>query len=114
MTSRASAASACCLRNTTWTPYSRTPTTSSYWCAPRSLPPAGPMRCAPTRACARSIWAAAAVRQVAPRGPRPRRAEAAMDRDAILQVEGLDAAYGLAQILFDVSLSVARGEIVAL
>ncbi len=37
-----------------------------------------------------------------------------MDRDAILQVEGLDAAYGLAQILFDVSLSVARGEIVAL
>jgi branched-chain amino acid transport system ATP-binding protein len=37
-----------------------------------------------------------------------------MNRDAILQVEGLDAAYGLAQILFDVSLSVARGEIVAL
>src|SRR4249919_3720972 len=33
---------------------------------------------------------------------------------AILEVEGLDAAYGQAQILFDVSLSVARGEIVAL
>jgi branched-chain amino acid transport system ATP-binding protein len=33
---------------------------------------------------------------------------------AILQVEGLDAAYGQAQILFDVSLHVARGEIVAL
>ena len=33
---------------------------------------------------------------------------------AILQVEGLDAAYGQAQILFDVSLQVARGEVVAL
>ena len=33
---------------------------------------------------------------------------------AILEVEGLDAAYGQAQILFDVSLNVARGEIVAL
>ena len=33
---------------------------------------------------------------------------------AILEVEGLDAAYGQAQILFDVSLQVARGEIVAL
>ena len=37
-----------------------------------------------------------------------------MGSEAILEVEGLDAAYGLAQILFDVSLSVARGEIVAL
>ena len=37
-----------------------------------------------------------------------------MGTDAILEVEGLDAAYGLAQILFDVSLHVARGEIVAL
>ena len=36
-----------------------TPTTSSCWCAARSSPPAGPTRCAPTRACARSIWAAA-------------------------------------------------------
>src|SRR5687767_10096768 len=33
---------------------------------------------------------------------------------AILQVEGLDAAYGQAQILFDVSLQAARGEVVAL
>ena len=37
-----------------------------------------------------------------------------MDQDAILQVEGLDAAYGLAQVLFGVSLSLSRGEIVAL
>ena len=37
-----------------------------------------------------------------------------MGSEAILEVEGLDAAYGLAQILFNVSLSVARGEIVAL
>jgi branched-chain amino acid transport system ATP-binding protein len=36
------------------------------------------------------------------------------DGTAILEVEGLDAAYGQAQILFDVSLTVARGEIVAL
>jgi len=32
----------------------------------------------------------------------------------ILEVEGLNAAYGQAQILFDVSLKIARGEIVAL
>src|SRR6478672_4593167 len=114
MASRASAASACSLRNMTWTRCSRMPTTSSCWCAARSLPPAGPMRCAPTRACARSIWAAAAVRRAAPHGRRPRQAEAAMGSEAILEVEGLDAAYGLAQILFNVSLSVARGEIVAL
>jgi len=37
-----------------------------------------------------------------------------MDGDAILEVEGLDAAYGQAQILFEVSLRIARGEIVAL
>jgi branched-chain amino acid transport system ATP-binding protein len=37
-----------------------------------------------------------------------------MAEAAILEVEGLDAAYGQAQILFDVSLSVARGETVAL
>jgi branched-chain amino acid transport system ATP-binding protein len=33
---------------------------------------------------------------------------------AILEVEGLNAAYGQAQVLFDVSVEVARGEIVAL
>ena len=37
-----------------------------------------------------------------------------MGDGAILEVEGLDAAYGQAQILFDVSLALARGEIVAL
>jgi branched-chain amino acid transport system ATP-binding protein len=37
-----------------------------------------------------------------------------MSDGAILEVEGLDAAYGQAQILFEVSLQVARGEIVAL
>jgi len=37
-----------------------------------------------------------------------------MSAGAILEVEGLNAAYGQAQILFDVSLAVARGEIVAL
>ena len=37
-----------------------------------------------------------------------------MGDGAILEVEGLDASYGQAQILFDVSLEVARGEIVAL
>jgi len=37
-----------------------------------------------------------------------------MNRAAILEVEGLDAAYGLAQILFDLSLRVGRGEVVAL
>ena len=33
---------------------------------------------------------------------------------ALLQVEGLDAAYGQARVLFEVSLQVARGEVVAL
>jgi branched-chain amino acid transport system ATP-binding protein len=33
---------------------------------------------------------------------------------ALLQVEGLDAAYGQARVLFEVSLEVARGEVVAL
>jgi branched-chain amino acid transport system ATP-binding protein len=37
-----------------------------------------------------------------------------MAEAAILEVEGLEAAYGQAQILFDVSLAVARGETVAL
>jgi branched-chain amino acid transport system ATP-binding protein len=37
-----------------------------------------------------------------------------MAEDVILEVEDLNAAYGQAQILFDVSVSVARGEIVAL
>jgi branched-chain amino acid transport system ATP-binding protein len=37
-----------------------------------------------------------------------------MAEAAILEVEGLDAAYGQAQILFDVSLTLARGETVAL
>jgi branched-chain amino acid transport system ATP-binding protein len=37
-----------------------------------------------------------------------------MAEPAILQVEGLSAAYGRAQILFDLSLSLARGETVAL
>jgi branched-chain amino acid transport system ATP-binding protein len=37
-----------------------------------------------------------------------------MREGAVLHVEGLDAAYGQAQILFDVSLQVARGEVVAL
>jgi branched-chain amino acid transport system ATP-binding protein len=37
-----------------------------------------------------------------------------MSDGAILEVEGLDAAYGQAQILFDVSLRVVQGEIVAL
>jgi len=43
-----------------------------------------------------------------------RRAEATMHAAAILEVEGLNAAYGLAQILFDLSLRVSRGEVVAL
>jgi branched-chain amino acid transport system ATP-binding protein len=34
--------------------------------------------------------------------------------EAVIEVEGLDAAYGQAQVLFDVSLRVSRGEIVAL
>jgi branched-chain amino acid transport system ATP-binding protein len=37
-----------------------------------------------------------------------------MNEAAILEIEGLDAAYGLAQILFDLSLFVRRGEVVAL
>jgi branched-chain amino acid transport system ATP-binding protein len=37
-----------------------------------------------------------------------------MNEAAILAIEGLDAAYGLAQILFDLSLLVRRGEVVAL
>ena len=47
----------------------------------------------------------------------PRRAgrvRRAMGDGAILEVEDLSAAYGQAQILFDVSLKLARGEIVAL
>ncbi len=34
--------------------------------------------------------------------------------EAFLEVQGLDAFYGRAQVLFDVSLSVGRGEVVAL
>jgi len=37
-----------------------------------------------------------------------------MNEAALLEIEGLNAAYGLAQILFDLSLSVRRGEVVAL
>jgi branched-chain amino acid transport system ATP-binding protein len=37
-----------------------------------------------------------------------------MNEPAILAIEGLNAAYGLAQILFDLSLSLRRGEVVAL
>ena len=37
-----------------------------------------------------------------------------MSGNPILEVQGLSAAYGQAQILFDVSLAVAAGEIVAL
>jgi len=37
-----------------------------------------------------------------------------MNEPAILEVDGLNAAYGLAQILFDLSLAVRRGEVVAL
>ena len=37
-----------------------------------------------------------------------------MNEPALLEIEGLNAAYGLAQILFDLSLSVRRGEVVAL
>jgi branched-chain amino acid transport system ATP-binding protein len=37
-----------------------------------------------------------------------------MNEPAILEIESLNAAYGLAQILFDLSLSVRRGEVVAL
>lgn len=37
-----------------------------------------------------------------------------MSGGAILEIEGLSAAYGQAQILFDVSLALAQGEIVAL
>ena len=104
-------ASACSSPSTTWTPCSRTPTTSSCWCAARSSPPAG----------RKTVRANARVREVylgGGAGAAPAcagtRGEAAMRDDAILEVEGLDAAYGQAQILFDVSLEVARGEIVAL
>src|SRR5262249_8513980 len=38
----------------------------------------------------------------------------AMSEAPILEIDGLNAAYGLAQILFDLSLSVRRGEVVAL
>ena len=37
-----------------------------------------------------------------------------MNEAPILEIDGLNAAYGLAQILFDLSLSVRRGEVVAL
>ncbi|MBO0740905.1 MAG: ATP-binding cassette domain-containing protein, partial [Hyphomicrobiaceae bacterium] len=37
-----------------------------------------------------------------------------MSEAPILEIEGLNAAYGLAQILFDLSLAVGRGEVVAL
>ena len=37
-----------------------------------------------------------------------------MPDGVVLEVEGLEAAYGQAQVLFDVSLQVARGEVVAL
>jgi branched-chain amino acid transport system ATP-binding protein len=37
-----------------------------------------------------------------------------MTKAALLEIDGLDAAYGLAQILFDLSLCVKEGEVVAL
>jgi len=37
-----------------------------------------------------------------------------MEKAALLEIDGLDAAYGLAQILFDLSLCVQKGEVVAL
>src|SRR5215472_18685110 len=91
-------------------PCSPTPIASWCWCAARSLPRVGPRRCAPTRACARRIWALRPSRPTR----RCRRAEVAMNEAPILEIDGLNAAYGLAQILFDLSLSVRRGEVVAL
>ena len=91
------------------------PTGSSCSCGARLSPPGAPTRCAPTPACARSIWVAASTavdRRAMPRLQQP--IEVAMGEVAVLQVEGLDAAYGQAQVLFDVSLTLARGEIVAL
>src|SRR5262249_1384235 len=91
-------------------PCSPTPIASWCWCAARSLPRVGRRRCAPTPACARCSWG---LRPSCPTR-RCRRAEAVMNEPQILVIEGLNAAYGLAQILFDLSLSVRRGEVVAL
>ena len=53
-----------------------------------------PTRCAPTRRCAQVY--------LGDRGRRRDRARGARMAERILEVEGLDAAYGRAQILFDV------------
>jgi branched-chain amino acid transport system ATP-binding protein len=56
-----------------------------------------PPPCAPIRKCAPYIWAAPPVRSA-----------------AMLEVRGLEAGYGRATILFDVSFDVGQGEAVAL
>ncbi len=98
--SRASAASACCSPSTTWARSSPTPTACWCWCAARSSRPDRRRRCGRTRACARSISARAAPRR---RGRRRNEARCRC-RARSFDVDGLDAFYGRAQVLFDVSL----------
>src|SRR5262249_44247678 len=96
-----------------WTPCSSMPTWCWCWCAARSSRAAGRPRCAPMRACARST---SAGRRSSRRGRSEacNRVEGMQQGPSILEVEGLTAAYRKAQVLFGVSLSLARGETVAL
>ncbi len=94
--SPASAASACCSPSTTWTRSSPMPTASSCWCAARSSPPARRRRCAPN-ARVREVYLGDSG-AAPPRGARP----GGHGASALLEVEGLSAFYGRAQILFDV------------
>src|SRR5579883_3424114 len=65
---------------------------------------AAPPRSGPILRYARSISAPA----------RSSRHEAAMADDLLLRISKLNASYGLARILFDLDLEIARGEVVAL
>src|SRR5947207_380711 len=73
------------------------PTGSSFWPKACSSPMASPTRCAAIRRCARSTWA-----------PAPRL------EPRMLEVKGLNAAYGQAHILFDIELAAGSGEVVVL
>src|SRR6476661_840046 len=84
--------------STTWRRCSRSPTASRCWSMAAASHRVRPPPSAPTRMCATPISASR-------RRPMP---------EAMLEVDRVETAYGLSQVLFGVSLAVAAGEMVTL
>src|SRR6476661_1084284 len=84
--------------STTWRRCSRSPTASPCWSMAAASHLARPPPSAPTRTCATPTSASR-------RRPMP---------EAMLEVDRVETAYGLSQVLFGISLAVAAGEMVSL